>query len=123
MNLDPFWAHTLQSSTLITLKNLKRVMVRDGICGVTVDALKNCCSQFQLILCYFWFIISPHTKYHPNRTKNKEVRNFQYSLVLVSRAGKTKNSRRYFKLILSCFYPIISPHTKFHPNLTKKHGS
>ena len=28
-------------------------MVRDGICGVSVDALKNCCSHFKLILCYF----------------------------------------------------------------------
>ena len=23
-------------------KNLKRIMVRDGMCGVSVDALKNC---------------------------------------------------------------------------------
>ena len=66
-------------------KNLKRVAVRDGICGVSVDALKYCCSHFKLILCCFWFINSPHTRFHPNRTKNTEVRNFQYQSVLVGR--------------------------------------
>ena len=46
-------------------KNLKRVMVRDGICGVSDNALKDSCSHFKFIL------------YHPIRTKNTEVNNFQ----------------------------------------------
>ena len=64
-------------------------------------------------------IISSHTKFHPNRTKNTEVRNFHFWSILVGRAGRSKNGRRHIKLILCCFYPIISPQTKFHPNRTK----
>ena len=78
---------------------------------------------FKLILCCFCSIISPHTKFHPNRTKNTEVRNFHFWSILVGRAGRSKIGRRYFKLILCCFCPIISPHTKFHPNRMKKHRS
>ena len=64
------------------------------------------------------FIISSHTKFHPNRTKTK-VRNFQCWLVLVGRAGRMKNGHRHFKRILSCCCSIFSPHTKFNPNRTK----
>ena len=121
-------------------KNLKRIMVRDGMCGVSVDALKNCPSHFKLILCCFWFqppyqtssksdkklilfcfcpIISRLAIFYPNWTKNTEARNFHFWSILVGRAGRSKNGRRYFKLILCCFWPIISPHTKFHPNRIK----
>ena len=34
-------------------KNLKRIMVRDGMCGASVEALKNRCSHFKLIPCWF----------------------------------------------------------------------
>ena len=34
-------------------KNLKRVMVRDGMCGASVEALKNRCSHFKLVPCWF----------------------------------------------------------------------
>ena len=94
-------------------------MVRDGMCGASVEALKNRCSHFKLIPCWFQSIFSPYAKFHPNWTKNTEVRNFHFWLILVGWAGRLKNGRRHLKLILSCFYPIISPHTKFHPNLTK----
>ena len=93
-------------------------MVRDGMCGVSVDALKNCCSHFISKPC-FWSIFSAYAKFHPNRTKNKEVRNFQYWSVLVDRAGRSKKSCRHIKLILCCFCAINSPHANFHPNQTK----
>ena len=67
----------------------------------------------------FLVLISPHTKFHPNRTENTEVENFRYWSVLVGRAGRSKNGRRHLKLILCCFWSIISPHTKFHPNRTE----
>ena len=85
-----------------------------------VGRSKNSRSHFKLILRCFWFIIGPHTKFHPNRTKNTQVRNFSCLSVLVSRAGRSKNGRRHFKLFLSCFCFIFSPRTKFHPNRTKK---
>ena len=84
-----------------------------------VGRSKNSRSHFKLILRCFWFIIGPHTKFHPKRTKNTQVRNFSCLSVLVSRAGRSKNGRRHFKLFLSCFCFIFSPHTKFHPNRTK----
>ena len=80
---------------------------------------KNNCRHFKLILCCYHPIISPHTKFHPNWTKNTEVRNFHFWSILVGLAGRSKIGRRYFKLILYCFCPIISPHTKFHPNRMK----
>ena len=83
-----------------------------------VDALKNRCSHFKLIPC-FWFIIIPYAKFHPNRTKNQKGKNFQYWSVLVHWAGRSKNGRRHFKLILCCFCSIISTHTKLHPNWMK----
>ena len=80
---------------------------------------KNGYRHFKLILCCFWAIISPHTKFHPNRTENTEVENFHYWSVLVGRAGRSENGRSHLKLILCCFWAIISPHTKFHPNRTE----
>ena len=70
-------------------KNLKRVMVRDGMCGASVEALKNCWSHFKLIPC-FWSTFSTYAKFHPNRTKNTEVRNFQNWSVWVGPAGRSK---------------------------------
>ena len=94
-------------------------MVRDGMCGVSIDALKKCCSHFKLALCYFWSITSPYAKFDPNWTKNTEVRNFHFWSILVGWAGRSKNGCRHIKLILCCFCPIISPHTKFHPDRMK----
>ena len=65
-------SHALVITTVYThvhyniITNLKRIMVRDGMCGVSVDALKNCCSHLKLIPYSFWSIISPYTKFHPN---------------------------------------------------------
>ena len=73
---------------------------------------KNGYRHFKLILCCFWAIISPHTKFHQNPMKNAEVENFHFWLVWVGRAGRSKNSRRHFNLILCCFWSIISPNTK-----------
>ena len=80
---------------------------------------KNGRRYFKLILWRFCLIISPHTKFHPNRTKNTEVRNFHFWSILVGRAGRSKNGRRHIKLSLCCFCPIISPHTKFHQKTQK----
>ena len=110
----------INSKNELRYKNQKRIMVRDGMSVVSVDALKNCYSHFKLIPCCFWFIFSAYAKFHRNRTKNTEVKNFQCWLVLVGRAGRWKNGCRYFKLTLCCFCSIISHHSKFHPNRTKK---
>ena len=58
---------------------------------------KNGRSHFKLILHRFYAIISPHTKFHPNWTKDTEVENFRYWSVLVGRAGRSKNGRSHFK--------------------------
>ena len=50
--------------------------------------------------------------------KNIEVENFRYLVVLVGRAGRSKNGRSHFKRFLCCFWDIISSHTTFHPNWT-----
>ena len=47
--------------------------------------------------------ISPHTKFHPNRMKNIEVKEIRYWSALVGRFGQSKNSLSHFKLILCCF--------------------
>ena len=76
-------------------------------------------SHLKLILCCFWAITSPHTKFHPNRTKNTEVDNFHYWSVLVGWPGRSENGRSHLKLVLCCFWVTISPYTKFHPNRTE----
>ena len=60
--------------------------------------------------CYALFcpIISPLTKFHPNRTKNTEVRNFHFWSILVGQADRSKNVRRHIKFILCRFGPIIN---------------
>ena len=75
--------------------------------------------HIKLILCCFFPIINPHTKFHPNRTKNTEVDNFHYWSVLVGWPGRSENGRSHLKLVLCCFWVTISPYTKFHPNRTE----
>ena len=91
-------------------------MVRDEICGVSVNALKNCCSHFQLILCGSWFIISPPIlNFIQIVQKTQKLEIFTFGRFwLVGLAG-----RKMVVGILSVFCPIISPHTKFHPNRMK----
>ena len=55
---------------------------------------KNGRRHIKLILCCFCPIISPHTKFHPNWTKNKEVRNFHFQSILVGRAGRSVTNSR-----------------------------
>ena len=50
---------------------------------------KSGCRHFKLVLSCFCSILSPHTKFHPNRTKNTEVRNFYFWSILVGRAGRS----------------------------------
>ena len=102
-----------------TKKNLKKIMVRDGICGESANGSKNGRSHFKLMLCCLLLFIRPHIKFHQNRMKNTEVENFLYWSVLVGRAGRSKNACRHLKLFLCCFWSNISPHTKFHQNRTK----
>ena len=52
--------------------------------------------HFKVILCCFWSIISPHTKFRPNLMKNAVVENFHYWSVLVGRAGRSKNGHNHF---------------------------
>ena len=44
----PITSVTISLNQLGEKKNLKRVTVRDGMCGLSVDALRNCCSHFKL---------------------------------------------------------------------------
>ena len=81
--------------------------------------VKKRSQAFQTHSFLFCSIFSPHTKFHPNRTKKAEFRNFHFWSILVGQAGRSKNGCRHIKLILCRFCPIISPHTKFHPNRTK----
>ena len=64
---------------------------------------KNGCSYLKLILCCFLPNSCPHTKFHPNWTKNKEVKMLSYWLASVSWSGQSKNSSIHFKFILFCF--------------------
>ena len=61
----------------------------------------------------------PHTKFHPNRTKNTEVRNFHFWSILVGRAGRSKNGRSHFKHSESLERLTKDLCTKFEPNRTK----
>jgi hypothetical protein len=72
--------------------------------------------QWKMILCP---IISPHTKFHPNRTKNTEVRNFHFWSILVGRAGWSKNGRSHFKHSESLKRLTKDLCTRFEPNRTK----
>ena len=50
-------------------KNLKRIMVRDGTCGVLDAAFKTCCSHFKPKTCCLLSNISAYATFHPHRTK------------------------------------------------------
>ena len=93
--------------------------VGDGRFGFGLVRLVGQKRHFKLILCCFWSIISPHTKFRPNPMKNAVVENFHYWSGLVGRTGRSNNGCRHFKLILCCFWAIFSPHTKFYPNRTE----
>ena len=64
---------------------------------------KNSPTNFKLISCCFFPISYPHTKFHPNRTKNIEVKKIRYYLALVGRSDQSKNSCSHLKLNLCCF--------------------
>ena len=49
-------------------------------------------SYLKLILCCFLPNSCPHTKFHPNWTKNIEVKMISYWLALVGWSGQQKNS-------------------------------
>ena len=80
---------------------------------------KNGCRHFKLILCCFWAIISPHTKFHLNLTENTEVENFRYWSVLVGQAGRSKNGCSHFKHSESVERLTNDLCTKFKPNRMK----
>ena len=50
--------------------------------------LKNSRSYLKLILCCFLPNSCPHTKFHPNWTKNIEVKMISYRLALVGWSGQ-----------------------------------
>jgi len=60
---------------------------------------------------FFFFLPNscPHTKFHPNRTKNIEVKKIGQRLALVGWSGKSKNSCMHFKLILFVFLAQCKP--------------
>ena len=58
-----------------TPKNIDNFYCWSVLVGQTGRS-KNGCSHFKLVLCCFWSITSPHTKFYPNRTKNIEVFKF-----------------------------------------------
>ena len=62
---------------------------------------KNGRGHFKLILCCFLASISPHAKFHPNRTENTVVTNFRFCQkfwsVWVGRAGRSKNGCSHYK--------------------------
>ena len=80
---------------------------------------KNGRRHFKLILCCFWSIIRPRTKFHPNRTENTEVENFRYWSVFDGRAGRSKNGRSHFKHSESVRRLTNDLCTKFKPNRMK----
>ena len=57
----------------------------------------------KLIVCCFLPKSCPHTKFHPNRTINVEVKKIGHQLALVDWSGQSKNSCIHFKLILFGF--------------------
>ena len=60
-------------------------------------------SYLKLIICRFLPNSCPHTKFHPNWTKNVEVKKIGYRLASVGWSGQSKNSCIHFKLILFGF--------------------
>ncbi len=64
---------------------------------------KNSRSYLELILCCFSPNSCSHTKFHPNRTKNIEVKKIGYWSALFGWSGQSENSCIHFKLILFGF--------------------
>ncbi len=69
--------------------------------------------------CCFFPNCCPHTKFHPNRTKNIEVKKIGYWSALVGWSGLAINSCIHFKLILFGYKPNISYQTKSNQNWMK----
>ena len=80
---------------------------------------KNSRSHFNLNSYSFWAIISPHTKFHPNKMKNTEVENFHFWSILVGRAGRSKNGRSHFKRSITIWKVINDLCTKIELNRMK----
>ena len=74
--------------------------------------------HFNLILCCFWAIISPHTKFHPNWIKNTEE-NFHFWSIKVGWAGRSKNGCSHFKHSIAVWKVIKDLCTKFQLNRMK----
>ena len=62
----------------------------------TTSQSKSSCSYLQLILWCFSPNSCPHTKFHPNRTKNIEVKKIGFWSALVGWSGRSKNSCIHF---------------------------
>ena len=96
-----FLYYMVNATGMKQVKNLKRIRVRNGLCRESAYGLKNSYNNFntvdnpfwsgrpknyrshiKLILCCFCPIISPHTKFHQNRMKNRKVTAFSSSLRL-----------------------------------------
>ena len=70
-------------------------------------------SHFKLIPCCFWSYISPHTKFHPNPSKNTEVENLRYwSVWLVGLVGQ-KMVVGIWNLFYVVFGPLLAPKPNF----------
>ena len=70
---------------------------------------KNRHSYLKLILCCALPNSCPHTKFHPNWTKNIEVKMISYRLASVGWSGRSKNSCilfRHNKNLISVVYNI-----------------
>ena len=80
---------------------------------------KNGHRYLKLILCCFCPIISPLTKFHPNRMKNMEVENFHFWSILVGRAGRSKNGRSHFKHCIAVWKVVNDLCTKLELNRKK----
>ena len=97
----------------ILKKNLKRIMVRDGICRESANRLKNSCSHFKLILYSFQPNIISHTNFHPNGMKNTKLKIFgigQFWLVgLVGQKMVVGISNSFYVV----FGPILAPIPNF----------
>ena len=63
----------------------------------------NSRSYLKLILCCILPDSCPHTKFHPNRTKEIKIKKIGYRLAFVGWSSQSKNSCIHFKLILFGF--------------------
>ncbi len=95
------------------IKNLKRVMVRDGICGESANG-----SEIVVGISYsFYVTFSPFLAPKPNFIQiGWKTQKFGYSSILVGRIGRSKMVVGVYILSPCYFWSINSPHTKFHPN-------